>query len=95
MIDEQIRDGDYVIIERRNTARNGQTVVALLDTGEATLKKFYREAGPHSAPARQRSLRAHPRQGLQDPGRGGRRGAVIQQLIHFSSTAQTLAKHSK
>jgi len=45
MIEEQIRDGDYVICERRNTARNGQTVVALLPDGEATLKKFYREKG--------------------------------------------------
>ena len=43
MIDEQIRDGDYVVVQRRNTARNGETVVALLDNGEATLKKFYRE----------------------------------------------------
>ncbi len=45
MIDEQIRDGDYVVIERRNAARNGDTVVALLDSGEATLKKYYREKG--------------------------------------------------
>ena len=45
MIDEQIRDGDYVIIQQRNTARPGDTVVALLDNGEATLKKFYREQG--------------------------------------------------
>jgi repressor LexA len=45
MIDEQIRDGDYVIIEKRNTAQNGETVVALLPDGEATLKKFYREEG--------------------------------------------------
>ncbi len=45
MIDEQIRDGDYVICERRNTARNGETVVALLGDGEATLKKIYREKG--------------------------------------------------
>ena len=44
MIDEQIRDGDYVICEQCNTARPGQTVVALLDTGEATLKKLYRES---------------------------------------------------
>ena len=44
MIDEQIRDGDHVICKRAETARNGQTVVALLDDGEATLKKFYREA---------------------------------------------------
>jgi len=45
MIDEQIRDGDFVLVERRDTARNGETVVALLDGGEATLKKFYREKG--------------------------------------------------
>jgi len=43
MIDEQIRDGDYVVIEPRESVRNGQTVVALLDNGEATLKKYYRE----------------------------------------------------
>ena len=43
MIDEQIRDGDFVICERRDTARNGETVVALLDDGDATLKKFYKE----------------------------------------------------
>jgi len=45
MINEQIRDGDYVIVEKRETARNGETVVALLDNGEATLKKFFRERG--------------------------------------------------
>ena len=45
MIDEQIRDGDYVIVERRDTAENGETVVALVGEGEATLKKFYREKG--------------------------------------------------
>ncbi len=43
MIDEQIRDGDFVVVERCNQARNGQTVVALLEDGEATLKKYYRE----------------------------------------------------
>jgi len=43
MIDEHIRDGDYVIVEKRNTARNGETVVALINGEEATLKKFYRE----------------------------------------------------
>ncbi len=45
MIDEQIRDGDYVICRRTATARNGQTIVALLPDGEATLKKFYKERG--------------------------------------------------
>jgi repressor LexA len=44
MIDEQIRQGDYVVCEQRDTARNGQTIVALVaSTGEATLKKYYRE----------------------------------------------------
>jgi repressor LexA len=44
MIDDQIRDGDLVIIEKRETARDGETVVALLDNGEATLKRFYRHS---------------------------------------------------
>lgn len=43
MIDEQIRDGDYVIVEDRKDVRDGDTVVALLADGEATLKQFYRE----------------------------------------------------
>ncbi|MBK8915880.1 MAG: transcriptional repressor LexA [Phycisphaerales bacterium] len=42
MIDDQICDGDYVVCERRETARDGETVVALLPDGEATLKRFYR-----------------------------------------------------
>jgi repressor LexA len=45
MIEDQIADGDYVVCERRNTARNGETVVALLPDGEATLKRLYREKG--------------------------------------------------
>lgn len=45
MIDEQIREGDYVICQRATNARNGQTVVALLPDGEATLKKLYKEKG--------------------------------------------------
>ena len=44
MIDEQIRDGDLIIVERRDAAENGQTVVALIDGTETTVKKFYREA---------------------------------------------------
>jgi repressor LexA len=43
MIDDQICDGDYVVIEQRRRVRNGEKVVALLDDGEATLKRFYRE----------------------------------------------------
>ncbi|MDH5763219.1 MAG: transcriptional repressor LexA [Nitrospinota bacterium] len=43
MIDDHIQDGDYVIVERRDDAKNGETVVALLDNESATLKRFYRE----------------------------------------------------
>lgn len=45
MIDDHLCDGDYVIIERRENARSGEQVVALLDTGEATLKRLYKEGG--------------------------------------------------
>lgn len=45
MIEDHICDGDLVVCERRNQARNGETVVALLDDGEATLKRFYKETG--------------------------------------------------
>ena len=43
MIEEQIRDGDFVIIEEAQTADNGQTVVALLDGTDVTLKKYFDE----------------------------------------------------
>jgi repressor LexA len=45
MIEEQIRDGDYVIVEDRKTAENGEMVVALLQGSDVTLKKFFRENG--------------------------------------------------
>jgi len=43
MIDENIADGDYVIVESRQTATNGQVVVALVDGADATVKRFYQE----------------------------------------------------
>jgi len=43
MIDEGIFDGDVVIIKKQSAAENGQTVVAIIDDNEATLKKIYRE----------------------------------------------------
>jgi repressor LexA len=45
MIDEQIRDGDFVIVEDRKTADNGEMVIALVSGTDVTLKKFYRENG--------------------------------------------------
>ncbi|MBI1908261.1 transcriptional repressor LexA [Candidatus Uhrbacteria bacterium] len=43
MIEDGIFDGDFVIVERSHTPRNGDIVVALLDNAYATLKRFYRE----------------------------------------------------
>ncbi|KKR29597.1 MAG: LexA repressor [Candidatus Woesebacteria bacterium GW2011_GWA1_39_8] len=43
MIEEQIRDGDFVVVEQTEEARNGEIVVALLDNGMATLKRFFKE----------------------------------------------------
>jgi repressor LexA len=43
MVDEQIRDGDYIIVNSRETAENGEMVVALVEGEAATVKKFYRE----------------------------------------------------
>jgi repressor LexA len=45
MIEEQIRDGDYVIVEDRTTARDGEMVIALLEGENVTLKKLFREGG--------------------------------------------------
>jgi repressor LexA len=45
MIDEGIMDGDYVVLKQQDTAENGQIVVALIDEGFATLKKFFKENG--------------------------------------------------
>ena len=45
MIDEQIRDGDYVIVEDRKAASDGEMVIALLNGLEVTLKKLFREQG--------------------------------------------------
>src|SRR6185295_9478120 len=42
-IDEQIRSGDFVVVEERATARDGETVVALIDGTDATLKRFRRD----------------------------------------------------
>ncbi|MEK7401733.1 MAG: transcriptional repressor LexA [Gemmatimonadota bacterium] len=43
MIDEQIRDGDFVIVNERKSAENGEMVIAMLHGDSATVKKLYRE----------------------------------------------------
>ena len=58
MIDEQIRDGDFVIVEDRKTADNGEMVIALLEGQDVTLKKFYRDNG---------RIRLQPANPVMDP----------------------------
>jgi repressor LexA len=45
MIDEDIRQGDYVICQRTRLAEDGQLVIAIVDDENATLKRFYKEKG--------------------------------------------------
>ena len=44
MIDDNIQDGDIIIVEKKLSAENGQSVVALINNEQVTLKKFYIEA---------------------------------------------------
>jgi repressor LexA len=44
MVDDQIQDGDIIVVEKRETAENGQTVVAMINGERVTLKRFYIEA---------------------------------------------------
>jgi len=45
MVDEQIRDGDFIVVNARDTADDGEMVVALTNGDSATVKKLYREGG--------------------------------------------------
>ena len=75
MIEEQIRDGDYVVVERRTEARDGETVVAVL-RGEATLKKLQRR-GPTV-----RLLPANPRmRPIEAPAREVEIRGVVRALL--------------
>ncbi len=73
MIDEQIRDGDFVVVEDRKTAENGEMVIALVGGSDVTLKKFYRDSG------RIRLQPANPAMQplLLDPGRVQIQGVVV------------------
>lgn len=45
MIDQHVADGDYLVVERRDTARDGEPVIALVDGESATFKTLHREPG--------------------------------------------------
>ena len=59
MIEDHICDGDYVLVESTRRADNGDTVVALTEGNEATLKRFYREEDGR--------LRLQPANSLMEP----------------------------
>jgi len=44
MIEDGINDGDYVVVQEKDVASNGEIVVALVNNSEATLKRYYKEA---------------------------------------------------
>jgi repressor LexA len=59
MIDEQIRDGDFVVVNERRSVDNGEMVIAMLHGASATVKKFYRE--------RDGRIRLQPANDTMDP----------------------------
>jgi len=81
MIDEQIRDGDYVVVEDRKTADNGEMVIALLRGSDVTLKKFY---DPFAAGQRRHA--AHLRRGRSSAGPGRRRRRDAEVLTKADTT---------
>ena len=81
MIDDHLCDGDFVVIERRENARNGEQVVALLDSGEATLKRFYKEGSR----IRLQQANSSMEQRIVEAGRCKVQGVVIGVLRSYGS----------
>jgi repressor LexA len=71
MVDDGIRDGDYVVVSRRPHAQNGQTVVALI-RGEATLKRYYSEGA---------RIRLQPANATMKPIMADARDVVVQGVV--------------
>jgi repressor LexA len=79
MIDDGIRDGDYIIVEGRESADNGETVVALIGT-EATVKKFFREPDGR---VRLQPANAAMQPIMVDPADLAIRGVVVGLMRHY------------
>jgi DNA (cytosine-5)-methyltransferase 1 len=77
MIDEGIFDGDIVVIKKQSVAENGQTVVAIIDDNEATLKKLYREKNRFRLEPRNQSMLPFFRKEVEV------RGVVVQIISNF------------
>ncbi len=79
MIDEGIFDGDLVIIKKQSVAENGQTVVAIIDDNQATLKKIYREKSRFRLEPRNQSMLPFFRKEVEI------RGVVIQVISNINN----------
>ncbi|HEX5818469.1 MAG TPA: transcriptional repressor LexA [Gemmatimonadales bacterium] len=73
MVDEHICDGDYVVVHGKQTAENGEMVIALVNGSEATVKKFYRETGGW--------IRLQPANAAMQPLRYQERDVLIQGVV--------------
>lgn len=73
MIDEHIVDGDVVVVHGRQTAENGEMVIALVNGAEATVKRFYRESGGW--------VRLQPANAAMQPMRFQERDLLIQGVV--------------
>jgi len=73
MIDEQIKDGDFVVVHERNQADSGQMVIALVHGSNATVKRFYREPGGW--------IRLQPANPDMPPLRVNERDVVVQGIV--------------
>jgi repressor LexA len=73
MIDEHIVDGDIVVVHGKQTAENGEMVIALVNGNEATVKKFYREPGGW--------IRLQPANATMQPMRFQEREVLIQGVV--------------
>ncbi len=73
MIDEHIKDGDFVVVHERNQADNGDTVIALVHDGGATVKKYFREPGGW--------IRLQPANAEMSPIRVNERDVTVQGVV--------------
>jgi len=73
MIDEHIKDGDFIVVQERNQADSGQTVVALVHGDSATVKRFYREPGGW--------IRLQPANATMQPLRVNERDVIVQGVV--------------
>lgn len=84
MIDEGIFDGDIVVIKKQSVAENGQTVVAIIDDNEATLKKLYRERTRYRLEPRNQKLLPFYRKEVEV------RGVVVQVISNITDKPEII-----